>query len=230
MEVNQAINQRRTLKVMADEHQPLDICLDQQAAFRPVLDELLELAAQAPFHYTCHRSHQRGDLQGLLPWRFYVLEASDCRQLLTHLQEQGVDGGKIMGMLAAAKAMVQVTWLPEPMTTGVAEDLTQLCCLYEPSLKNMEHIAAGSAAIQNMLLAATAKGLANYWSTGGVLRDAETFEYLNIPEQELLLGSIFLFDGESELTQNHEVTLKAGALKEQRGEVKSWSTYIKLSQ
>lgn len=228
MEVNQAINQRRTLKVMADEHQPLAMDLAQEAVFRPVLDELLGLAAQAPFHYTCHRAHQEGELQGLLPWRFYVLEASDCRQLLSHLQEQGIDGGKIMGMLAAAKSLIQVTWLPEPMAGDTKNDTTDLGCLYEPSLKNMEHIAAGSAAIQNLLLAATAKGLANYWSSGGVLRDAETFEYLNIPEQELLLGSIFLFDGESELTQNHEVTLKAGALKEQRGELASWAKYVKF--
>ncbi len=45
---------------------------------------------------------------------------------------------------------------------------------YEPgfavTLTNVEHIAAAYAAIQNLLLAATARGIRNYWSSGGVLR------------------------------------------------------------
>ncbi len=217
----QAIQQRRTLKVMADPDKPIAVCKDQEVEFRPVLDELIALAAQAPFHYTCHRSHQSGELSGGLPWRFYILEASDCRELLVHLQAQGIDGGKIMGMLAAAKALIQVTWLPEPMY----EDMNQANALYEPSLKNMEHIAAASAAIQNLLLGATAHDLENYWSSGGVLREQPTYDYLNIPEQELLLGAIFLFDKQD--TKNHEVTLKGGGLAEQRGEMSSWATYIK---
>ncbi len=221
MDTKHAIKQRRTLKVMADEHQPLMTSVEQEIAFRPVINELLELAAQAPFHYTCHRSHQEGELKGALPWRFYVLESSDCRQLLTYLQEQGIDGGKIMGMLAAAKTLIQVTWLPEPMTHS--EDKPGV--LYEANLKNMEHIAAGSAAIQNLLLAATAKDLENYWSSGGVLRESKVYEYLNIPPKELLLGSIFLFD--KQLVQNSGVTVKVGGLAEQRGDIESWATYIK---
>ncbi len=60
----------------------------------------------------------------------------------------------------------------------------------------MEHIAAASAAIQNLLLAATARGISNYWSSGGVLRSAQVFQQLGIPRQQILLGAIFLFPSE----------------------------------
>jgi len=61
----------------------------------------------------------------------------------------------------------------------------------------MEHIAAGSAAIQNVLLGATSRGKRNYWSTGGaLLRSSGLRKKLNIPMDEILLGAIFIYPQE----------------------------------
>lgn len=57
----------------------------------------------------------------------------------------------------------------------------------------MEHLAAASSAVQNILLGATSKEIPNYWSSGGVLREKSFFDYLGIPEIEILLGAVFLF-------------------------------------
>jgi nitroreductase len=200
--VTAAICGRKTLKVMSDLPLPIrDI--------RETVEQLVDTAGWAPFHRPCDPVHQRlsaegPSLDGIEPWRMYVLDAAGCRRLRDRLPLE--NAGKLPAMLAAADALIQVTWLPNPSSpgsggvagvdgcnkdshSGVAESL------FEPTLENMEHIAAASAAIQNLLVAATARGIPNYWSSGGpLLRSPDIFDWLGIPRSEILLGSIFLFD------------------------------------
>ena len=61
------------------------------------------------------------------------------------------------------------------------------------NLRNMEHIAAASTAIQNILLGATAAGHPSYWSSGGTLRQREARTLLGIPMDEIFLGCLFVF-------------------------------------
>lgn len=56
----------------------------------------------------------------------------------------------------------------------------------------IEEIAAASAAVQNMLLGATALGIASFWSTGGMTHKEALKQYLGLKNEDIVLGLIFL--------------------------------------
>jgi nitroreductase len=208
--VRWALSNRRTIKVLADEPFPADV--DQGN-----VQELIEAAGCAPFHRMCDKSHQqRPGLPSILPWRFYLLDAGVCRKIRKVLLSQG-DTGKLPKLLATADTMILATWLPNP---AKAESETGL---FDPTLENMEHIAAASAAIQNLLTAATARGIENYWSSGGAFRHPEMFDLLGIPRQEILLGSLFLYPQD---TGSAEIT--TSKLRGQRGETEDWARWVQI--
>ena len=89
------------------------------------------------------------------------------------------------------------------------------------STGNVEHIAAASAAVQNLLLAATARGWESYWSSGGVLREPAVFERLGMDARELPLGSIFLSPDVA-----HGAIRIDGGLRDERGEVEGWVRWV----
>ncbi len=201
---------RCTVKAMGSEALP---CVAQSER---MLAPILDAAAWAPFHKPAAKAHRSSGLEGIEPWRCYVLDAKRCRTLRKRLLAAG-DATKIPKMLAVAVYLIQVTWLPDTLDSAECDQL------FEPSIQNMEHIAAASAAIQNMLLAATEEGIPSYWSSGGKLRSPEIFEWLEIPENEVLLGSIFLFPKDLA-----EVETKAGALRDSRSDVTDWSRFVEL--
>lgn len=185
MDTDKAIRARQTVKILASTDLPI---VDR----RQVINELLALAGLAPFHRACDERHRSAlaegtALDGIEPWRFHVLDAAACRRLGPQLPRE--NAGKMPAMLAAADALIMATWLP---SAGVAVPMDD-----EPgfavTLTNVEHIAATAAAIENLLLAATARGITNYWASGGVLRSKSVFETLGIPTTQILLGAIFLF-------------------------------------
>ena len=204
--VDQTIRSRHTAKVLATAALP-------PRDRRALVDELLATAGWAPFHRPAADAH-RGALASPVPWRFYALDAAACRDLREAL---GDAGGKVAGLLATADALVQATWLPDPPS-----ETAPAGALFEPTLANMEHIAAAAAAVQNLLLAATARGVPTFWSSGGgVLRSADVFVRLGIPAGEILLGSIFLFPGET--PDDARVRSK---LRETRGAPAGWSRWV----
>lgn len=205
MKVQEAIEKRRTLKVLsADAVEEKDI--------RTAVETILKMGGKAPFHYINPKAAEK-KVDSLAPWRFYVLDAATCRKLADYYVENNIDGGKIIQMLRAAQTLIQVTWTPEP---AHAENL-----LSEP--RNIEHIAATSAAIQNMLLTATALGYENYWSSGGTLREDRFKELLKIPLDEALLASLFIFD-----TNPTGCKTKKGALRGRQGSLKDFTTQVVL--
>lgn len=56
----------------------------------------------------------------------------------------------------------------------------------------VEEVAAASAAIQNVLLGATALGIASFWSTGGMAHTHALKEHLQLGEQDLIMGLVFM--------------------------------------
>jgi nitroreductase len=188
MTTKDAIQTRKTLKVRVDPENPLPITKSEQ--FRAEIEELISLAGKAPFHYESPEKQRSEKLIGAEPWRFHTLDSKSCRNLLQSLKSEkpvkASDG--IKQMLAAADGLIMATWLPERTR--------KLSRKFHPNLKNMEHIAATGAAIQNLLLAATEKGINAYWSSGGILRKPKMLEFLSIPDHEILLGAIFLFPDE----------------------------------
>ena len=214
----QLVQRRKTIKVLAQDSFP---AADQ----RLVVERLLAAAGWAPFHKVCSTDHRGdGQLSGIEPWRFHALDGEACR----HLRMRVIDreaAGKIPAMLASADAMILATWLPNPPVAGSipASDSEA----FEPTLGNVEHIAAASAAVQSLLLAATAAGFETYWSSGGVLRSPEIFNYLNIPDQQRLLGAIFLFPGNVHASDKIEIA--ESKLRAERRPASDWSRWVELS-
>jgi len=137
--------------------------------FDAAVHSAVQVAGWAPFHYP--RTAEVPE-----PWRFYVFDRSNLDRLVEKIDDLMI--GKLPVIFAGAGAMVQVTWLPE-----VTE---------EKSRVNWEHSAAAAAAVQNLLLAAEARGMATYWCTAAPLASEKMFEVCGIPAQETYLASVFL--------------------------------------
>ena len=205
--VDGVIRARRTTKVLADEPLPV-------VDAREAVEALAATAGWAPFHRVAARVHQEaGALTSIVPWRFYLLDAAACRALRHALHERG-DRSKIPRMLAAATALVQATWLPNPPRGPVAG-------LFEATEENMENVAAAGAAVQNLLLAATARGIPNYWSSGGALRGEEAFRWMGIPPGEILLGSVFLVPA-----RTGDAEVNPGSHRDRRGTPADWARWV----
>lgn len=187
--------------------------------FKDVIQELVKLAGMAPFHYESPEKQRSEKLTGKEPWRLHALDSSACRTLLGYFKEdkpmKASDG--IKQMLAAADALILTTWLPEPSRRPGRK--------FHPNVKNMEHIAATGAAIQNLLLAATERKISNYWSSGGCLRKPKVLDFLGIPRQEVVLGAIFLFPDLESAT----IEKKPGKHRENRSDAGQWMDWVTLS-
>ena len=211
--IEDTIRDRKTTKVISS----IDLPVNDISA---TVNQLLSLAGLAPFHRPCDESHRQSTpLDGIEPWRFHALDAATCRKLKHRIPLE--NAGKIPGMLAATDALILATWLPNPqpdLTATVAESQ------FTPTIANMEHVAATAAAVQNLLLAATALGIANYWSSGGVLRSDEVYHLLQIAPSEILLGAIFLFPSET-----HNADVVGSKLREHRCSPKQWFRWANLN-
>lgn len=228
--VDHVIRSRSTRKVLGhpDAPQPLP-----ESGFWRDVWQAVSVAGWAPFHYKADDVHRQGGLCSPVPWRFHVLDAAGCRGLCRRLLEmaqdptadatwRGVPAGKIPPMLAAAGAMVLATWLPVSPAAGQDDPGTQDD--QKTRLRDQEHLAAASAAVQNLLLAAEARGMATYWSSGGVLRTGRAFSLCGIDVGEQLLGAIFLFPAPVA-----EISWKPGALRNERGDVATWARQVAFS-
>jgi nitroreductase len=221
--VDHVIRKRKTAKILRDP----DNCGSTQdlTDFNEAVRASVEVAGWAPFHKTVHKpTHCMGELTSPVPWRFYVLEKATCCAVVDFISAQAqvnpnshwhkAWGSKIPKLLAGCGAVVLATWLPDPAEDGGAPELTE---------NNIEHIAAASAAVQNLLLAAEARGLHTYWSSGGILKDAAIFAYLSIAPQEKLLGAIFLAPHDAPHDAN-----EPGGLRDKRGAPAAWSRWVNL--
>lgn len=221
--VDQAIRSRKTVKILRDPDACADSPAELDAQMRQMVQEMIEVAGWAPFHKFAHEQmHRQGALASGVPWRFYAMEKSACCALLAHLRDQAqTQPGskwekawetKLPRLLAGCNAAVLVTWLPDPAANGGLPEMTE---------RNIEHLAAASAAVQNLLLAAQARGLHNFWSTGGILRDGDVFESLGIPRNQMLLGAIFLAHPDQPVDE-----IELGSLRDKRGAPETWSQWV----
>lgn len=226
--VEHVIRARRTVKVLAGA--PLDVATDRAA-----VEALVASVGWAPFHLLAAKEHRDdGALRAIEPWRCYLLDVPACRALRGWLLARG-DASTFPRLLAACTALVLVTWLPDPPAAppaeggfaegGSAEGGSPAPVLppdtFVGTRQNMEHVAAAAAGVQNLLLAATARGLRTFWATGGPLRTPETFARLGIPTRELLLGAVFLFPPDT-----GEAEVKVSTLRERRGAPAEWSRWV----
>ncbi|MEN9685995.1 MAG: hypothetical protein RLZZ28_1781 [Bacteroidota bacterium] len=139
------------------------------------IQQLLELAHWAP-------THGRTE-----PWRFVVFEKAAKQQFFldhanlykTHTPAEKFATAKYEKIKEQGKLIshLVVVYMKRSLNNSIPE---------------IEEIAAVSAAIQNILLAATAAELASFWSTGGMTHHPSMKEYLHLDKQDTILGLLML--------------------------------------
>lgn len=139
---------------------------------RPVVERLIEAATWAPNH-----KHTE-------PWRFHVL-AGDARTDLGNRVASWMrssDGASESQIESTCKKLVRSPVVVVLAQTGTPDDPT----------RDLEDYAACASAAQNLLLAATAEGLASKWSTGALATMPPVFEYLGLQEHDRIVGYLYL--------------------------------------
>lgn len=160
------IRNRRTIKPEKMNGRPIP---------EEVIVELLSMADWAP-------THGRTE-----PWRFIVVAPNKVMEFsLRHanLYKQTTDPAsftqekfnKIVA-LAENSSHVIIAWMKRSPTRKVPE---------------IEEVAAAAAAIQNLLLAATANGIATFWSSSGLTHHPALKEEFKMAPEDLVLGIIYL--------------------------------------
>ena len=160
-----AIHNRRSIGKVTDQEPPKEL-----------IQQMLEAAVTAPNHHHTE------------PWRFFVLTGDARLGLGDALVEAKLaeedDPGNI------PEAVIEKTRekpLRAPVVIGVAVQP-------QPGAKiwPVEEVCATAAAIQNMLLAGDALGLATMWRTGDPCYSEPVKRYFGLDDGDTLLGMIYV--------------------------------------
>jgi nitroreductase len=148
----------------------------QEPLPREVIEELLEAASWAPNHHVTQ------------PWRFVVI-AGAAREAL----------GEVMGRAKVARL--------DPATADTAAEYERarnkalrapviIAVVVEipvgSTAVEVEEIAAGAAATQNLLLAAHGLGLGAMWRTGDAAYDPNVKAFLGFKPTDHIIGFVYL--------------------------------------
>ena len=140
---------------------------------RELIEQLLAAAVQAPNHYKVR------------PWRFVVLTGAG-REKLGEAMAQSTKANRP----DATEDDLQkdrVKPLRAPVVIAVAVDKPGLT-----KAKEIENVCAAAAAVQNMLLAAHALGLAAIWRTGPSATDPAIKHFLGWEADQHLIGFVYI--------------------------------------
>ena len=142
---------------------------------RSQVESILNAAIYAPNHHHTH------------PWRFLVL-AGNARQTGGEILAASYDRRVAAANTtpdAASRANEASKFLRAPVVIVVAVEPDAECPVDE-------EVAAGAAAVQNMLLAAHALGLAAVWRTGATVRDPHAAVSFGFSPEAVLIGFVYL--------------------------------------
>ncbi|HWO73000.1 MAG TPA: nitroreductase [Dehalococcoidia bacterium] len=166
MDILEAIAARRSRGKMLPETPP-----------RALVEKVLAAAVEAPNHH---------DTQ---PWRFFVL-AGEARQEFGEALAQalrrrldGADPSKLEGLMLAER--VKPLRSPVLIVVGVCSDR-------DDPMTRREDLQAASAALENMLLAANALGLAAIWRTGDGAYDDYVKAHFGLRPEDEIAGVLYL--------------------------------------
>jgi nitroreductase len=166
MDVIEAIRTRRSIGRMTEELPP-----------RHTIEKLLDAAVQAPNHYLT------------LPWRFIVMTGEARNRFGEAVAESlrptlaGLDPERREGILADERR--------KPLRSPV---LIAVGVRHDPAVKAVpvEDLQACSAAIQNLLLAAHAMGLAATWRTGTGAYSDSVKEHFGLESGDEIAGFVYV--------------------------------------
>jgi nitroreductase len=138
-----------------------------------LIREIIEAGTWAPNHKQTE------------PWRFVVLSGDARSQLGDAMGRAAARGIEDSEAAVSAYAKAASKPLRAPYVIAVY-------AVPNPVVPEVEEIAATAAAAQNMLLAAHALGLAAMWRTGDLVFSPEVREFLQMPEEAHILGTIYV--------------------------------------
>jgi nitroreductase len=162
MEVLEAIHTRQSIGQVRPDPVPRDL-----------IEKILAAAVQAPNHYKVR------------PWRFAVMTGAS-REKLGEVMAQSTRASKP----DATEDDVQKARgkpLRAPVVIAVAVDKPGLS-----KAKEIENVCATAAAVQNMLLAAHALGLAAMWRTGPSATDPAIKQFFGWESDQPLIGFVYI--------------------------------------
>lgn len=163
MDVLEAIHQRRSVKQFTG-----------RAIGREEIEPLLAAAVAAPNHRLTQ------------PWRFYVLGPEARRAYGETLGSRKAK--KVEDPLAAQAVIDKVAATEAALPAMLAVSMT----LDENAETREEDYAATMMAIQNLLLAAEARGLGTHLRSGAVMDDPRTRAAIGVPAGERIVATIQL--------------------------------------
>jgi len=148
----------------------------QEPPARELIAELLDAATRAPNHRLTQ------------PWRFFVA-AGDARLALGEAQAEAqishesadADRARMIREIARNKV------LRAPVIISVAVEPSS-----DPKVPEIEEICATAAAVQNMLLAAHALGLAAVWRTGDTCASPEIRALYGLSDRAQVIGFVYV--------------------------------------
>ncbi len=159
--------------------------------------QLLELADWAPTH-----KHTE-------PWRFIVYPGAKAREFVSshaELYRKSVPEDKFKND-KYEKILGNGNNISHIIVCIMKRDA-------EKRVPEIEEISAAAAAMQNILLGATALGIANFWSTGGMLHSDEMKEFLGLNMDDNVMGLVYLgytdssYEGKRTIPLDQKVTWK----------------------
>jgi nitroreductase len=163
--VLESIHNRRSIGKVTDQEPP-----------RELIQHMLEAAVTAPNHHHTE------------PWRFFVLTGDARLGLGDALVEARLAEEEDPATIPQAVLdKTREKPLRAPVVIGVAVQP-------QPGQKiwPIEEVCATAAAIQNMLLAGEALGLATMWRTGDPCYSEPVKRYFGLDEADTLLGMIYV--------------------------------------
>lgn len=166
MEVFEAIKTRRSIGKFKDEEVPKELLL-----------QIMEAGTWAPNRYLTQ------------PWRFFVI-TGNARKALSRTMEQIALESGIDPLSEDEKRKIEKEKnkpFRAPVIIAVAAEVSEA-----EKILRIEELGAVYAAIENMLLAAHALGLASYWKTGKACYSNKMKKYFGLKEKDELLAFIYL--------------------------------------
>jgi nitroreductase len=166
MDVLEAIRTRRTAGAILPDAPP-----------REVIEELLEAATWAPNHHLNE------------PWRFFVL-AGEARERFGEAMAADAVGSLPDPNSEQAKALAE-----SQLKKAVRSPVIIAVVVDPPTSTRIdvtEDVCAVACGIQNLLLAAHARGLATKWSTGKTVYSEKIKAFFGLTPAHQILGFIYL--------------------------------------
>lgn len=141
------------------------------------LDTILRAAAAAPDH------------NSLRPWKFVVL-AGDAKDafgavLADAYRARCAEAGKDVVAAKEEKELTKLGRAPLVVVVGTVNR-------FDDKIPFIEQYAAGAAAAQNMLIAATALGYGSMWRTGDPVYDERVKTAVGLNPDDAIIGFLYL--------------------------------------